>query len=655
MSIRRADFLASSGASGQSLPFTNSTRRSQLLSVLPVLLVAFAFANIYWIAEFLYAPTSPASIHNLYQTDQDYFPPTYNLSRGHVSEFGALEKRGTIFPFPIAGMSTHAAFLRLFGDRGWMIADFLVTAGVIAFLFWLFRCIVQNDYFAALATLLLILYSTGPNLLEYVTHHLFLGDMWVFWAYRFYRPLVTTLFILLQLYAAVAVLRAMSLRQLRWRAACIGIACAILMQADIHAASTACMISVAFLGWSGFRLSRSFSQTLGVLGAYGLTLLVVVSPFLYQASLAAPDLKGRWGTILIARSHPLFLPHTLQLSVFGIAAIIILRLLVAWQERLDKPGDGWRWAQAIIVVLASFLASIVALPLSIVFLGQGVQMGHFLDRCMRYRTLLIVCLLTATVNFSLLHLTRWRPNLKWLRPQDWSVRLKFGSALVLLAMPVAFYFKNGLRSWSPEIQVRTFEGWPAVPGYRAAFEQLAGFLSQSYNGSSPLVLGTFDVQVRVWWQAKKGQWLYLPDPAMTTLADEEIESRLFSFCQLLGFSEQNFVDALRNYYFNVTFLSALKYQIFSYYHFGSLDDYEPSQINNVEWYSAQIVVPKSVLGKLKQKFQPVQPLVGQLDLIVLNKANRFADYQVPPDRFDRVFQNSEFEVWQSVSSAQSGH
>jgi hypothetical protein len=35
---------------------------------------------------------------------------------------------------------------------------------------------------------------------------------------------------------------------------------------------------------------------------------------------------------------------------------------------------------------------------------------------------------------------------------------------------------------------------------------------------------------------------------------------------------------------------------------------------------------------------------------VLNKANRFADYQVPPDRFDRVFQNSEFEVWQSVSS-----
>jgi hypothetical protein len=34
--------------------------------------------------------------------------------------------------------------------------------------------------------------------------------------------------------------------------------------------------------------------------------------------------------------------------------------------------------------------------------------------------------------------------------------------------------------------------------------------------------------------------------------------------------------------------------------------------------------------------------MGRLDRIVLNKANRFVDYQLPLDRFDRVFQNSEF-------------
>jgi hypothetical protein len=654
MPIRRADF-ASSDASRPFLPFTDSKSSSQLLAVLPVLLVAFAFANLYWIAEFRYAPKSPASIHNLYQTDYQYLPPTYHLSSGHVTEFAVLEKRDSIYPFPLAAMSIHAAFLRLFGDPGWMIADFVVTAGVIAFLFWLFRCIVLNDYFAALATLFLILYSTGPNLLESISHRLFLGDMWVFWGNRFYRPLVTTLFMLLQLYAAVAVLSAVSLRQLRWWAACIGAACAILIQGDIHAGLTACMTSAAFLAWSSVRINRSFSQIFSVLGMYGLALLVVMSPFLYQASHATPDLKRRWGTILIARFHPLFLPNTLQLFAFGIAAVIILRLLIVWQEKLYQPGGGWRWAQPIIAVLASFLASIIALPLSLVVLGQGVQMGHFLDRAMRYRTLLIVCMLAAIVNFSLLHLARWRPAMNWLRPQDWSVRAKVVSVLALLVMPVAFYFKHGLHSWSPDIQVRIFEGWPAVPGYRAAFEQLSDFFAHRYTGSSPLVLGTFDDQVRVWWQAKNGQRLYLPDPAMTTLTDQEIESRLISFCRLLGFSERNFIDALRNFYFNTCFLSTLKYQIFPYYHFGSLDDYEPSQINNLEWYSAQIVIPNSEMSRLTQKFDAQQPLVGQLDLIVLNKANRFADYQVPPDRFDRVFQDSEFEVWESVSSARSSH
>src|ERR1700733_522493 len=172
MSIQRSDF-ASPDASGQITPFTDSTNRSQLLSILLVLLVAFAFANLYWIAEFRYAPRSPASIHNLYQTDDQYLPPTYNLARGHVNEFTVLEKRDSIYPFPLAAMSIHAAFLRLFGDAGWMIADLLVTAAVIGFLFWLFRCIVPNDYFAALATLFMILYSTGPNLLESISHRLF--------------------------------------------------------------------------------------------------------------------------------------------------------------------------------------------------------------------------------------------------------------------------------------------------------------------------------------------------------------------------------------------------------------------------------------------------------------------------------------------------
>ena len=64
---------------------------------------------------------------------------------------------------------------------------------------------------------------------------------------------------------------------------------------------------------------------------------------------------------------------------------------------------------------------------------------------MRYRTLFIVCLLAAIVNFSLLHLARRRPALKWLQPQEWPVLLKVGWVLAMLVMPVAFYVKHGLR------------------------------------------------------------------------------------------------------------------------------------------------------------------------------------------------------------------
>ena len=111
---------------------------------------------------------------------------------------------------------------------------------------------------------------------------------------------------------------------------------------EIYTRLTACMVSASSLAWSSVRIKRSFSQMLSVLGMYGLALLVVMSPFLYRATLATPDLKRRWGMILIPRLHPLFLPNTLQLLAFGIAAVIVLRLLIARQEKLYQPGGGWR-------------------------------------------------------------------------------------------------------------------------------------------------------------------------------------------------------------------------------------------------------------------------------------------------------------------------
>lgn len=630
--------------------FLSDSTRSERLSIFGLLLIAYAFVNVYWIAEFRYAPASTMAVHNLYQGDDDYFPPTYHLSRGHMTEAGILEKRDSIFPFPIVSMSMHAAFISLLGDWGWITADLVATGVVIAMLFWLFRCSVGNGYFAALATFLITVYSSGPNLLESISHRLFLGDVWDFYGYRFPRPLVTTMFVLLQIIAVTVVLRSRSRAQLLWRGCMLALACSAILQGDLHAGLTSCMVSALILVWCSFRLKRSFSDVLMVIGVFGAVLLLSVSPFLYQSSQATADLRRRWGRVFIPRSHPLFLPHTPRLLAMGLGAALCVWLFSIWRRKLHPPVHDWRWAQPLIAVLACFIVSIIALPVSNVILGQGIQMGHFLDRCMRYWTLLTVCLMSVAAHFSLLQLSQWRKSWMRLRPDGWSFRGRCIAAIVLLVMPVAYYGNHGIRSLSPDVQVRTYDGWPAIHGYRTAFEQLCQFLARNYQDGSTRVLGTFDHQVRVWWQAKMKQWVFVPDPGMSAVSDEEIERRLISFCRELGFSEQAFSASLRKLYFNLDFLGALKYQVHPYYHFAAASDYEPSQLSQLEWYSLHLAIPSSEMARLIEEFRRSAGLAGQLDLIVLNKSNRFADYQLLPGKFTKVFENTEFEVWQSAGS-----
>jgi hypothetical protein len=296
--------------------------------------------------------------------------------------------------------------LRVFGDYGWLIADLLITAGVIALLFGGFRLMTGDPYYAALSTLLLMAYSTGPNLLESISHRLSLGDMVPFYGYRYPRPLVTTLFLLIQLSTMVWAMRAASVRQLLWRAAAVGVSCSVLLQGDLHGGLTGFICATGILAWCVLRFRYSWPVAFKALAAFAGAAVLVSLPFLYQVSQATPELKRRWGTVPIARWNPFFLPHTGGLLLIAAGAWLTLWGLAVWRRGLNTAGHDTRWAQPLVVVLASYIVSVFTLPLSSVLLGQGLQIGHFLDRAMRLRTLLVVALLTTLIYWGFLQAAR---------------------------------------------------------------------------------------------------------------------------------------------------------------------------------------------------------------------------------------------------------
>jgi hypothetical protein len=187
--------------------------------------------------------------------------------------------------------------------------------------------------------------------------------------------------------------------------------------------------------------------------------------------------------------------------------------------------------------------------------------------------------------------------------------------------------------------------------YRPDFRELWSFLKKSqYSGAS--VLGTYDVQLADSWQYEH-KHLYLPDLFNTTVSDQEVESRLYSFGHLLSTSTEEFGLLLDDWYFLLRFVGCAKYQANSWFTPWPRTDYPAAAQARIArtpvtdaWHLELPLSEKSRLMSQYAKTAAAPPLERTPDIIVLNAGLLRSRFH--PERggsWRLAWSNHSFEVW----------
>jgi hypothetical protein len=335
-----------------------------------------------------------------------------------------------------------------------------------------------------------------------------------------------------------------------------------------------------------------------------------MSPMIIQLLNSTPDTSRRIGEAIVSRSHPPilldFVPWPEITTLAGVYAVL------AWKKiggQNLRPGR-----DLIFVVLLLAVMSVLSTPLSCIVLGRGIQMHHFPYRSYGFTILgyVLVGLVMASVCFEWLR-TRFSPLVP--------VAMAFSVILLLLVGHFSFLAYRSIEIARSDVQQRTLdhEGFDAIPGYRRDLADLWRELARpEYRNDR--VLGTFDHQLSMLWLTRPDHWLWLPDPAMTTVPDAAIEERVISFAKLVQMTPRKFAQHLTESYFAVWVLGSWK------------------------WWP-EMLVSASDRSRLEAQYAEPAPIRGRLDLIVLEHSGNFDDLRGPPTGFRKTYENPTFTVW----------
>jgi hypothetical protein len=168
------------------------------------------------------------------------------------------------------------------------------------------------------------------------------------------------------------------------------------------------------------------------------------------------------------------------------------------------------------------------------------------------------------------------------------------------------------------------------------------------------VAGLFDHQVAFWWLAFGGGNLFLAEPAFSTLPDSEVESRLITFCHLLGMTPDNFASFIRKPWVLVFWIGHNKYQASRLYTFSPIDDYSPEDQKKIlsspgveSWQSSwNIILPLSEEERLCHQYgSKTSHPSRRLDVIILTRYEIDMGLSPPRDDFVLEYENPVFQVW----------
>lgn len=605
------------------------------------LLAALAVASMlgYWVTGLRQDPIDVVTIYR--HGDYQYFPLVAGLAEPTLGDPIHWEDHGKgLVSFPLPSLLPHALGVRLLGGWGFLVLDVVLVVVVYALAAALLRAAMVPRALAALLAFATACGSGSPFF-----HVLGFFGLWVspLWGYRFPRPLVADVFLLLSCLMLLRVVaRGAHERAREWAAA--GAALGLVVQCEPYAAPTLVLVHVAgavHLGLGPFRHAprRLLLRLAAALSAFGL----VCSFYVAQRLFEHPDVPVRLGVFPVSWDD---LPP-LETMRWRPHLLIALTLVLA--RRLD-PLDPTRGrvlaCLAGLVVTATF-----ALPLTCLFLGKTIQPYHFGFMLAFFFTLAIYASVGAAVAWLVRAITASDEPLARRVSGRAGVAVVVGTGLWLVGAQFVETTGRRVKSAQRATHHRSDFDYGEDLDYRRHFVALVETLrSPAYADAR--VLGTFDAQVLSWWSLFGGKFAFAPDPFATTASDAIVEERLLRLLAVLGADEARLGFLFEARYMSAFFLAHDKYQASRGHTYAPLSDYGPEarkRIKRTDFFESwDLELPLSEVRRLTARYADLRRSTAplpRLDVIVLLNDARQRDLRPDPARFALTYENPTFRVY----------
>ncbi|MEI7595870.1 MAG: hypothetical protein WCK02_09000 [Bacteroidota bacterium] len=575
--------------------------------------------------------------------DIQYFQSIEALSKFNFSEVNILENIGHgVQGFPFASLLIDAFFFKIFGSLGFLVADILIFYLFFSTLVLLFRIIGSGTKTAVIVSVI-ISSSLIENLAPFILPEHF---QWSFrlWGLRIPRPFITEIFIILTFCINFYLLKNPKSKS-KLILFSLGATLAILTNMDLFAGFQLLIIQLYVMffiveNWKDYK--TWIIKLLWISSGF----IVFIFPFLLQQYYIDPETTIRNGII----NNPTF-PHLLHLLLdlkpylFIQITLITILFTIIWglNKIYLKHDENFRIYSYLSLLLAISLFSAFFFSIITNKIVHPHQFIDRLDRYLSYSIIFIFIFLIMLVKKLDVSLNNSMFNQK-IRTY---LLIIFISILSVSAIKIIFSAKKNAQI-SSHLTPKLYD----IKNYRQNFNELALELNK-INTVRPLVLGTLDHQVRVYWQVFGHQYSYLPDVFCTTVSDNFAEKRYANFSKIIGL-DSNQYSILTNKPSSILFgFPGFKYIANNMFQYSSSDDYYESdkiQMMQTNAFDLNIIVPKSAKKRLIEMFKLSNNLpIGQLDYIVLQKDD-ILDSISDIKNAKLVFKNEVFRLYRVMNS-----